>query len=240
MATASACLAQRPSPTDPQESAPQISAALVGGYDAAVVFRMVASSVAVVRTDAGRQGSAVAVAALDDAGTLFATNCHVLRDAKKVHLSIQKGTYEGRFMGGNPEVDACVVFIEGLKAKVPEMMNPYNVVVGEKVYAIGTPQGLTHSISEGIISGKRGGLLQPPLLLQTTAAISSGSSGGGLFDSRARLIGITTFQLKDGQNLNFAISINDVVFAIEKTSKVESLDELSEYMKRMDGAVRGK
>jgi Trypsin-like peptidase domain len=48
-------------------------------------------------------------------------------------------------------------------------------------------------------------------LIQTTAPISHGSSGGGLFDAQGKLIGITTFMFKDGQNLNFAIPSELVV-----------------------------
>jgi len=78
------------------------------------------------------------------------------------------------------------------------------------VYAIGAPQGLELTLSEGLISGLR--KLEEDLprhkvrnVIQTTAAISPGSSGGGLFDARGQLVGITTFLLTAGQSLNFAI-----------------------------------
>ena len=58
--------------------------------------------------------------------------------------------------------------------------------IGEAVYAVGAPQGLELSLSDGIVSQLRG---SPIPLIQTTAAISPGSSGGGLFDSEARLVG---------------------------------------------------
>jgi len=45
--------------------------------------------------------------------------------------------------------------------------------------------------------------------VQTSAPKSSGSSGGGLFDTQGNLIGITTFMLKDSQNLNFAIAAEE-------------------------------
>jgi tetratricopeptide (TPR) repeat protein len=59
------------------------------------------------------------------------------------------------------------------------------------------------AISEGLISGLRA--FAQTRLVQTSAAISPGSSGGGLFDAEGRLVGITTFFVKDGQNLNFAL-----------------------------------
>lgn len=79
-----------------------------------------------------------------------------------------------------------------------------NLAVGEKVYTVGTPIGLEQTLGEGIISGFR--KYKGQKLIQTSAPISSGSSGGGLFDSHGNLIGITTFLLKDTQNLNFAIA----------------------------------
>jgi Flp pilus assembly protein TadD len=64
------------------------------------------------------------------------------------------------------------------------------------------------TISEGLISGLRD--LDREKIVQTTAAISRGSSGGGLFDGQGRLVGITTFYLRGGQNLNFAIPTDSV------------------------------
>ena len=77
--------------------------------------------------------------------------------------------------------------------------------VGDPVYAVDAPQGLELSLSEGIISQLRGG--HPHPIIQTTVAISPGSSGGGLFTAKGELVGITTFYLKDGQSLNFALPV---------------------------------
>ena len=58
-------------------------------------------------------------------------------------------------------------------------------------------------MADGIVSGLRA--LNGRNLVQTSAPISPGSLGGGLFDARGNLVGITTFLLRDAQNLNFAI-----------------------------------
>jgi tetratricopeptide (TPR) repeat protein len=76
--------------------------------------------------------------------------------------------------------------------------------VGVPVYAVGAPQGLELSLSDGIVSQLRGG---PPPLIQTTAAISPGSSGGGLFDGEGRLVGLTALYVEGGQSLNFAMPV---------------------------------
>jgi S1-C subfamily serine protease len=77
------------------------------------------------------------------------------------------------------------------------------VATGERVYAIGAPEGLELTFSEGVVSSLRE--TEGVHIIQTSAPISPGSSGGGLFDAQGNLIGITTFQLKEGQSLNFAL-----------------------------------
>ncbi len=77
--------------------------------------------------------------------------------------------------------------------------------VGSRVYAIGTPEGLDRTLSEGIISGLRP--VEGGHYLQITAPISPGSSGGGLFDEEGRLIGLTSFYMAEGQQLNFAVPV---------------------------------
>jgi tetratricopeptide (TPR) repeat protein len=75
---------------------------------------------------------------------------------------------------------------------------------GTRVFAIGNPQGLSNTLSDGLVSGVR---LDPHGMnvIQTTAAISPGSSGGPLLTADGTVVGVTTFQSSSGQNLNFAI-----------------------------------
>jgi tetratricopeptide (TPR) repeat protein len=93
--------------------------------------------------------------------------------------------------------------VSGLKVRGVDLRPSSSLDVGERVYSIGSPEGLELSISEGLISGLRE--LDDERVIQTTAAISHGSSGGGLFDSQGNLVGITTFMFTGGQNLNFAV-----------------------------------
>jgi tetratricopeptide (TPR) repeat protein len=92
-----------------------------------------------------------------------------------------------------------------------------NVLVGEKVYAIGSPQGLDASLSEGIISGRRETEEGIPWI-QTTASISPGSSGGPLLDVRGEVVGVMTAIRRGGQNLNRAVSASQILQIIENRS----------------------
>ena len=84
--------------------------------------------------------------------------------------------------------------------------------VGEEVVAIGNPLSLESTVSNGIVSAIRTTELQGGKFLQITAPISPGSSGGPLFNMAGEVVGITTSRMKDpeGENLNFAIPINDL------------------------------
>jgi S1-C subfamily serine protease len=132
------------------------------------------------------------------------TNCHVTRSGPQLELQFSEKIYSASVIVADEQFDLCRMRVSGLSANKVDIGNLADVHVGQKVYAIGAPQGLDLTISEGIVSSLRD-IPGKGIVIQTTAAISPGSSGGGLFDSSGRLIGITTFQSRTGQNLNFAL-----------------------------------
>ncbi|MFZ5765189.1 MAG: trypsin-like peptidase domain-containing protein [Thermodesulfobacteriota bacterium] len=90
---------------------------------------------------------------------------------------------------------------------------------GDKVYTIGNPAGLTHTVTAGIISGYR--KYNDNLVIQTDAPINPGNSGGPLIDSQGRVIGVNTAILRETEGIGFAIPITDVLndfsFYIQRT-----------------------
>jgi S1-C subfamily serine protease len=83
-----------------------------------------------------------------------------------------------------------------------------DLTVGDKVIAIGSPQGLENTISDGILSAVRE--YKSVRYLQITAPISPGSSGGPVLSESGKMVGIATFQFEKGQNLNFAVDAEHV------------------------------
>ena len=77
------------------------------------------------------------------------------------------------------------------------------VEVGEEVYAVGNPEGLEGTFSQGIVSGIR--RVGDRDLIQITAPISHGSSGGPVLNRQGQVIGVAVGAIRTGQNLNFAI-----------------------------------
>jgi TonB family protein len=134
------------------------------------------------------------------------TNCHVIEGADVIFISREKHVTVGIVRYSDPDRDLCQIGATepaGFEKAVTRIKNLSNLKVGQKVYAIGAPQGLVLTLSDGLISSLR--KIEGTTIIQTTAPISQGSSGGGLFDTNGQLIGITSFIRRGGQNLNFAL-----------------------------------
>jgi hypothetical protein len=120
--------------------------------------------------------------------------------------------------------DLAIIKIHGKTFRTLALGDSDDIQVGEEVVAIGNPLSLESTVSNGIISGVRTSKEQGGRFLQTTAPISPGSSGGPLFNIRGEVVGINTLYLKIGENLNFAIPINDAKLLLtHQSAKLESL-----------------
>ena len=115
-------------------------------------------------------------------------------------------TLKADVVGADPVTDRCLLRVQdGGLVPVPGLRDYTTLTIGEAVYTIGSPQGLANTLGAGLLSGLRTGDDKTEYI-QITAPLSAGSSGGGLFDDRGNLIGITSFTIRDSQNLNFAIA----------------------------------
>ena len=81
---------------------------------------------------------------------------------------------------------------------------------GEKVYTVGSPVGLRHTVTAGVFSGYRRREADDQLFLQTDAAINPGNSGGPLIDEQGFVYGVNTMILRDTEGIGFAIPIEKV------------------------------
>ena len=133
------------------------------------------------------------------------TNCHVVKGFSRLKVRIGSKEHSATLRYSDWDRDACSLSIAGLGASAVVVGSTKTLKVGAKVYAIGAPKGLELTLSDGIVSSLRE--VEGGQYIQTTAAISPGSSGGGLFDENGALIGLTTFYLAEGQNLNFAVPV---------------------------------
>ncbi len=136
------------------------------------------------------------------------SNLHVLQGAAVVRVKLPSGdVYKTTdLVDVDDAKDIVVIKIKGFKLPVVALGDSDKAETGEQVVAISSPEGLTNSISTGVISGVR--RFDTHRVFQLTAPISNGSSGGALFNSNGEVIGIITYLFKSGQNINFAVPIN--------------------------------
>lgn len=145
------------------------------------------------------------------------TNFHVIGDAGKIYVSFLKyKNIRANVIGTDPTSDIAVIRINpaGKTIEPLPMGNSENLVVGQKVIAIGNPYNLYQTVTTGIVSGLKRSLFFPSArfygnIIQTDAAINPGNSGGPLVDYDGKVIGINTAKLAgNAQNIGFAIPIN--------------------------------
>jgi tetratricopeptide (TPR) repeat protein len=135
------------------------------------------------------------------------SNRHVLQAARRAEIKLFSGEEYAvkRVVAEDSEADLIRVSVDIPEDKVvPLPISPSFPQVGEKVVVIGTPLGLDQTVSEGIVSAIR----EVPdfgKIVQMTAPISPGSSGSPVLNMEGEVIGVATFLIWAGQNLNFAI-----------------------------------
>lgn len=130
------------------------------------------------------------------------------------------------------ERDIAIIKLADVKKSLPILKLAKELPrKGDATIAFGSPKGLSFSASEGIVSAIRNDndTHQPGwpagILIQTTAPISAGNSGGPLLNKRGEVVGMNTFVFVSGQNLNFAVSAQEVMGALDKVD-VNTIVEL--------------
>ena len=147
---------------------------------------------------------------VDTSGHIF-TNYHVIEGAYKLTIRFIDGkVYEAHHvMDFDVNRDVALLSLETNDLPIALLGNSSLLINGEEIFTIGSPIGLENTIADGLISnGSR--VIDGLNYLQISAPISPGSSGGALVNLYGEVVGITTAQFVNGQNINLAIPINEV------------------------------
>jgi putative serine protease PepD len=156
----------------------------------------------------------------DDEGHVV-TNQHVVDGADSVTVRLWNGsTYDARVVGTDPSTDLAVLKVDApLSVLEPlRVADSSEVVVGDDVYALGSPFGLEGTLTTGIVSALHRQMKAPNGFtindsIQTDAAINHGNSGGPLLDGQGRVIGVNAqIESESGGNdgVGFAIPSDTV------------------------------
>ena len=234
-APADASPAPLPPPTEPQYPAPA-----VGEEPVVAVAEALGPSVVLVEVESASEfGYGLGSGIVWDAGNGYiVTNQHVVQGASSVNVVLSDGVIvEGEIVGGSTAHDVAVVRVdpEGLDLVAAPFAPASSVRVGQLAVAIGSPLGLTGTVTAGIVSAVRiqvqgGADPESPVpieMIQTDAAINRGNSGGALADWQGRVIGMNTMiQTTSGGSigLGFAVPSDTVELIATRIVNGESLE----------------
>jgi S1-C subfamily serine protease len=156
----------------------------------------------------------------DDKGNVV-TNFHVIQQGERFSITLSdQSEWDAKIVGAAPEKDLAVLHIDAPKDKLVPLNvgRSRDLLVGQRVLAVGNPFGLDHSLTIGVISAV-GRELTSPIgrkirdVVQTDAAINPGNSGGPLLDSSGRLVGVNTAIYSPSgasSGIGFAIPVDTV------------------------------
>ena len=148
---------------------------------------------------------------IDKSGYIV-TNNHVVAGADTIKVILKDDTeYDAKIVGRDPVTDIALIKVAA-KNNLPTvpMGSSENLRVGEWVAAIGSPFGLEHTVTAGIVSAKGRVIGSGPYddFIQTDASINPGNSGGPLINMRGEIVGINTMIIAGGSGIGFAIPID--------------------------------
>lgn len=201
-----------------------------GAIDAREIYKKAHQSV-VLLVPLDQEGQPIAVGSgffIGD-GRIIVTNHHVISGAVTVRVQTVTGeTFEvTEAIAVDPAHD--IALLTAPQTGPPLELAMRTPTIGEEIVVIGNPRGLQGTLSTGIISGVR--REEDSTFYQITAPISPGSSGGPVIGEDGVVLGILTFTLKDGQNLNFSVPVEYVADMLKRPQKI-SLGNLARIESR--------
>ncbi len=171
-------------------------------------------------------GSGVIVRSVHAPGLYVLTNHHVVEGAKpsRIRILLQDGRTISPVKTWNDAADIAVLALDRDDLPAARMGDSDDAVVGSWVLALGSPFGLTHSVSQGIISARGRHMeelkdVENQDFLQTDAAINPGNSGGPLVNMKGEVIGINNSIASNGggnEGVGFSIAINLARWILEE------------------------
>jgi len=152
---------------------------------------------------------------------VIVTNFHVIDEAVNVTVTFQDGnTYTAKVLGSDPYSDLAVLSTDAPQTELVPLtiISSSSLLVGDPVIAIGSPYGLTGSMTTGIISALNRTLTEDTTdgydiadVIQTSALINPGNSGGPLLNYQGQVVGITTAIVSNSEGLGFAIPSDTIL-----------------------------
>lgn len=173
----------------------------------ASIFAEESNKVVLIASAGGAKDSVIGSGFVAGSAGLIVTNYHVIKNAREIVVKFRDGRmYKAHVIKRDPGKDIALLQIPATNLKPISFGDSDSVAIGERVVAIGNPLGLEQTVSDGLVSAvrERDGVK----FLQLSVPLSKGSSGSPIFNLRGEVIGLMTFSLENGKDLNFAVPVN--------------------------------
>ncbi len=161
------------------------------------------------------------------------TNYHVVEDASNITVTFADGdSYSAEIIGSDPNADLAVLEINALPSGIPslKLVSSSTLGVGDPVVAVGSPYGLSGTLTAGIVSALGRTItvsneITIADMIQTSTPINPGNSGGPLINYAGEVVGITTAAVSDSQGLGFAVPSDTLMREIVSLVNTGSYDK---------------
>ena len=149
-----------------------------------------------------------------DENGLTITNWHVVSGAQSIQVTMADGSaHPARLIGADPTTDIALIQIDAPNRLASVRLGrSQDIQPGQWVVAIGSPFGLEHSVTVGVLSatGRQIGVGAYDNFLQTDASINPGNSGGPLFNLDGEVVGVNTAIIRNGRGIGFAVPVDTI------------------------------
>lgn len=139
------------------------------------------------------------------------TNTHVIQDASNVEITAYDGKeYPAFVYCKSDELDIAVLSVPSADFTPLTIGNTSDIKIGDDVYAIGAPNGMSYTLTKGTLSSNKRKISGDDYF-QLDAALNEGNSGGPLLDSYGTVIGMNTMKMNNSEGLGLAIPIDRII-----------------------------
>ena len=161
----------------------------------------------------------------------IATNLHVIRNMDKAGVQLNNGEIFDSFtiLGIDARRDLAVIKISGFNLPALELGDSDQIKIGEPIAVIGSPRGLSGTVTTGVLSSIR--TEDGVKLLQIDAAVNPGNSGGPVIKMDGSVIAVVVSKLINSENINFSIPINSLRGLMGNLTQPMTLTQLRDGLK---------
>jgi regulator of sirC expression with transglutaminase-like and TPR domain len=173
-------------------------------------------------TQVGRQGvDGLGSGFVVTADGLIATNRHVIGEARRIRVETSDGKVEEvtEVVATDVHLDLAILRISRRDLKPLPLGDSDQLRLGDRIVAMGNPEGLAYSVVDGVVSEPRREI-DGVSMIQVAVPIERGNSGGPLLDRQGRVLGLLTMKSARTENLGFAMPVNALKKLIEKPNPV--------------------